>query len=136
MKILFMIAATFSSALLGYTNKNQNANEGIKKLGSSFLLQSFENPCNEGDDEDPQPMLNGVVKDNTAAHNPIYHACVEIKTSGGTSVSIIGTNAVGHYYFNSIAIGTYNLVVSAPGYTTQTIPFTVTGSPQTLDVTL
>lgn len=97
-------------------------------------LAATETYCDEGDNEDSQPMLSGAVTDSVGG--ALYHACVEIRTTGGTFVAIIGTDSVGHYFFNSVSNGNYNLLVSYPGYTTKTTPFTVSGTPQTIDVSL
>lgn len=97
-------------------------------------LAATETYCDEGDNEDPQPMLSGAVTDSVGG--ALYHACVEIRTTGGTLVAIVGTNSVGHYFFNSVSNGGYNLKVSYPGYSTKTTPITITGTPQTVDVSL
>jgi len=97
----------------------------------AFLTESY---CDEGEDEDPQPMLSGNVYDT--AGMAIYHACVEIQTTLGVRVAIIGTDINGHYYFNSVSNGSYLLVASASGYITKTTPITVSGTPQSVNVTL
>ena len=98
-----------------------------------FQLKS-ETYCDEGENEDPQPLLSGNVNDSLG--NAIYHACVEIRTTGGLLVAVIGTNINGHYFFNSVSSGGYVLVVSASGYTTKSTPFSISGSPITLNVVL
>lgn len=92
--------------------------------------------CDGGDDEEPQPMLYGIVSD-ASSHAVIAHACISVYTNpGGSLVNATGTDANGHYYVNTLSNGTYDLVVSAGGYTTQTIPFTISGSPRNIDVGL
>ncbi len=100
----------------------------------SAPLAATETYCDEGDNEDPQPMLSGAVTDS--AGGALYHACVEIRTSGGTLVAIIGTNSVGHYFFNSVSNGSYYLKVSYPGYSPKTTAITISGTPQTVNVSL
>lgn len=97
---------------------------------------TLDDECDGGDDEDPQPMLYGIVSD-ASSHALIAHACVAVYTNpGGSLVNSTGTDANGHYYVNTLSNGTYDLVVSAGGYATQTIPFTISGSPRNIDVGL
>ncbi|KAB2913751.1 MAG: carboxypeptidase regulatory-like domain-containing protein [Bacteroidetes bacterium] len=89
--------------------------------------------CEEGDNEDSQPMLSGSV---SYSSNPLYHACVEVRTTGGVLVSVIGTDSIGHYFFNVLSNGSYNLIVSYPGLSPKTTPITISGTPQTVNVSL
>lgn len=89
--------------------------------------------CEEGDNEDSQPMLSGSV---SYSSNPLYHACVEVRTTGGVLVSVIGTDSVGHYFFNVLSNGNYNLIVSYQGLSPKTTPITISGTPQTVNVSL
>lgn len=132
MKLLLIFATSLSSLFV----TGSDHLEGTKNSNMTQFSPIIEIPCNEGEDEEPVPMLSGRIADNTMFNNPLYHACVELKTTGGTLVSIIGTNFNGHYYFNSVSNGSYNLVVSASGFTTQTIPITVSGSPQIVNATM
>jgi hypothetical protein len=135
MKILFIIATTVSTVLMAdYRSQEQNFKTPPKLQECILVMPGID--CAEGDDEDPEPLLCGAIRDNTAFHNPIYHACVELRKTDGVLVATIGTNINGHYYFNRIQSGTYNLVVSANGYLTQVIPITISGPPQTIDVNL
>lgn len=97
-------------------------------------LLSEEEGCDAGEDEDPLPMLAGTVK-NTS-NNPIARACVEVKTPGGLQIAITGTDSLGHYYFNSVINGNYNLIVTKLGYLPDTTAITVAGTAQTVNVTL
>ncbi len=123
--ILFIIPTIFSGFFLS------GHGDSMEKSTTPVVIYSG---CDEGENEDPQPMLSGNVQDDVG--NDIHRACVEIKTTLGVSVDIIGTDSSGHYFFNNVANGSYNLIVSASGYTTEVIPFTVTGSSQTINVIL
>jgi hypothetical protein len=136
MNHLLIIAVSISSMFTtDFNNREQDYSQEDKKAQTFHLFSPLvENPCNEGDDEDLEPLLSGRV--SNIFNVPIYHACIEIKTLGGSSVAIIGSDINGHYYFNSVASGTYNMFFSAPGYTTQVIPVTVSGTPQPVDAVL
>lgn len=139
MKNLFFFLTTISCIFFASCSKseqvtlqgNQDNVTEMHIMNSSDLTETY---CDEGEDEDPQPMLSGAVTDSVG--NTLYHACVEIQTTGGSPVAIIGTDSSGHYYFNSVSNGTYSLKVSYPGYTPKYTPFTVSGTPQTLNVIL
>lgn len=128
--ILFSLASALGLVTLGFTHREPETKKDVP------VVQSVHTECEEGDDEYPQPKLKGRVTDNTPSETPIYHACVEVRTSGGTFVGIIGTDANGHYYFNTLAPGTYNLTVSASGFTTQVVPLTIGSSPLIVNVHL
>ena len=139
MNLLVILATSVSSLLCADYNTNAQPSQNKDAQSCLTALQAEPaNPCNEGDDEDPQPIMVGIVSYNSllSIPVPIYHACVELKTTSGTSITITGTNINGHYYFNSITSGTYDLVFSAPGFTTQTIRVTISGTPQTMNVTM
>jgi hypothetical protein len=133
MKILLIIATTVSTVLMAdYRSQEQKFKIPLKLQECILDIPGIN--CTEGDDEDPEPMMCGSIRDNTSFHNPIYHACVELKTTSGVLVATIGSNINGHYYFNKVAAGSYYLVVSASGYATQVIQVTVDGTAQTLNV--
>ena len=133
MKLAILIASSVSFFFTGYDTQKTKSKPAEEPVANHYVA---DDPCQEGDDEDPQPILSGAIRDNTVFSNPIYHACVEVRTTGYVLVSTIGSDINGHYYFNSLANGSYYLVVSASGFTTQSIPFTVSGSSQTLNVTM
>lgn len=119
-------------------NKHEQGEEANQKgrPESKPGVITLTDECDGGDDEDPIPILFGVVSD-ASSHTPIAHACISVYTNpGGSLVNATGTDANGHYYVNTLSNGTYNLIVSAGGYTTQTIPFTISGSPRNIDVGL
>ena len=130
MKLLII---TIASAIGLFTVGNKLTEEKKDQVQEIKVAHSY---CDEGEDEDPQPILSGRISDNTVAQNPIHHACVELRTTGGTFYGIIGSDANGHYYFNSVPNGTYNMTVTASGYTTQIVGVTVSGTPQSVNVQL
>lgn len=91
--------------------------------------------CPWGDDDDPQPMLHGRVKD-ASTMDDLLGVCVNLKTSGNVFVDVIGTDSSGHYYFNEVSSGSYNLVFSKTGYYTKTIPIVVDTIPQEVSTQL
>jgi protocatechuate 3,4-dioxygenase beta subunit len=138
MKVTVFLFAFTTAIFFSSCSKNEqittqtNHNNGTIAMQESFDLT--ETYCDEGEDEDPQPMLSGGVTDSVG--NDLYRACVEIQTTGGSPVSIIGTDSSGHYFFNSVSNGSYSLKVSYPEYTPKITPFTVSGTPQTINVVL
>jgi hypothetical protein len=135
MKILLIIATTVSTVLMAdYRSQEQNSKTPLKLEECILRMPGID--CTEGDDEDPEPMMCGVITDNTNFHNPIYHSCVELKTTSGVLVATIGSDINGHYFFNRVSAGSYNLVVSAAGYATKVVQVTLDGTPQTIDVVL
>lgn len=132
-KIIFFIITAGSIVFTSCTKTEQvvtQTTDNITATGS-FDLESY---CDEGEDEDPQPALSGNVTDSIGG--AFYHACVELRTTGGVLVAIIGTDISGHYFFNSVSSGSYNLIVSYPGYMPKTVPLTLTGTPRIEDVVL
>ena len=130
MKLLII---TIASAIGLFTVGNKLTDEKKDKVQEVEVVHSY---CEEGDDEDPQPILSGRITDNTVAQNPIHHACVELRTTGGAFYGIIGSDANGHYYFNTVPNGNYNMMVTAAGHTTQIVGVTVSGTPQSVNVQL
>lgn len=135
---VFIMTALLSSFLVTESTTDKvkiGSNDSTSEKASAGRVEVIPDYCDEGEDEDPQPMITGMVYDNSTS-NPIYHACVELRTTGGSFVGMIGTDVNGHYYFNSVPNGYYNLTVARAGYTTQIVPITVSGSPQTVNVPL
>jgi len=126
-KILILIIPTLFSSVFFNGNGDKGVNEIIEPL-------SLYTSCDEGENEDPQPMLSGGVQDDLG--NDVYHACVEIQTTLGVQVAIIGTDSSGHYFFNSVSNGSYNLVINASGFSPKVTPFSVIGTAQTINVVL
>lgn len=124
---VFCVGCSKTEQVVKQTANTENGSNGGMQLRSEGF-------CDEGDNEDPQPMLSGNVYDSLGG--AVYHACVELKTTGGTLVASIGTNSSGHYYFNTVSNASYNLVVSRSGYVTKTTPVTISGTPQTVNVIL
>lgn len=138
MKLIIILVSTIASLFVLENVGKEEEKVSPKVEQSDNVSKADEVPgyCDVGDDEDPQPMLSGIITDNSVSKNPIYHACVEVRTTGGTFVGIIGSNNVGHYYFNSLPNGTYYVTANATGHTAQTVTVNVTGTPQTVDIAL
>jgi hypothetical protein len=138
MKLLLIIATTVSTVVMAdYRTQNQNSNAWKTPLKlQECILEMPGVDCTEGDDEDPEPMLFGEVKDNNPFPNPFHNACVELKTTGGVLIANTGTNINGHYYFNSVVNGVYNIVVTVSGHVPSVVPVTVSGTPQNVPVTV
>lgn len=123
LKLVFSAAILFV-ALIGcskYESERLQTLEGTQ-------LQFGESECPGGDDEDPLPSLRGTVTDTTTLDS-LEGVCVKLKTSLDVLVAETGTDSDGHYYFNQVANGTYNLVFSKTGYLNKTIPVTVNSTP-------
>lgn len=134
---LFIFAALLGGITLASCTKteqeiNLNDTQRTDVSGNVPAIATF---CDEGDNEDPQPMLRGNVTTGAPA-TPVYHACVELRTSTGTFVAIIGTDSAGHYYFNTVSNGNYYILVNASGFAPSITPVTVSGTPQNVNVVL
>ena len=132
MKVSIIGAAIFLAVLITGCSKNETENE---QAFDEVPVLSGETTCEGGDDEDPQPMLRGTVVDSTT-QDSITGVCVKLVTDQQVFVAIIGTDDNGHYYFNEVNDGDYNLVFYRSGYVTKTIPVSVSGTPQTVDAEL
>src|SRR5687767_9896348 len=87
--------------------------------------------CDEGDDEQPIPTLVGTVKDTL--NLPIYHACVVVRDAQNFQVASIGTDSLGHYFFNYLPNATYQVTASQSGYISSTQQIQIIGLPRTLN---
>jgi hypothetical protein len=138
MKLLIIFVSSIASLFIleNVAKEKEKAKPQVEQSDNVSKTDEVPGYCETGDDEDPQPMLTGTITDNSVAKNPISNACVEVRTTGGVFVGIIGSNNVGHYYFNSLANGTYYVTANATGHTAQTATVNVSGTPQSVDIAL
>lgn len=136
MKSLLMGAiALFTLMTIGCSKTEmQNAQHNNKSIGV-LTTPPVSTICPWGDDEDPQPMLYGRVKDEATLVD-LTGVCVNLETSSQEFIAVIGTDSLGHYYFNEVDSGSYNLIFSKVGYAAQTIPVTVVATPQEVNTQL
>lgn len=131
-KIALVVASLVTVFVIGcskYESGNDTATQDV------YGTESVEYLCPEGDDEDPLPTLRGTVTDSVS-QDSLQGACVNLFTSTDTFVASIGTDDNGHYYFNSVADGSYKLVFSKTNYITKTIPITVASNNLAVDAGL
>lgn len=133
-KILLWILPAVVGGSLCTDNLSDFNKEGNEPDKTKTVVVSPRTACEEGEDEDPHPMISGHVR--TVLNAPIQGACIAVKTLSNVQVAIIGSDTFGHYFFNSMPNGSYNLVVTADGFVPKSTPFTVSGVPQNINVQL
>jgi len=132
MKKIALVATLLFVVFAVGCSKYESENDTTQEVSE---IKSGESSCPGGDDEDPLPTLRGTVVD-TVSLDSLQGACVNLLTTSNILVTSTGTDDYGHYYFNSVADGSYKLVFAKSGYISKTIPITVASNSLTVNAEL
>lgn len=130
MKKALIVSSVLFVAILFGCSKNGPETDRAQQESS---IRSGE--CPGGDDEDPLPTLRGTVVDSLSLDS-LQGVCVTLETDEYVFVAVIGTDNNGHYYFNEVANGAYQLVFSKSGYIDKTVPVMINSTPLTINAQL
>ncbi|MCF6185192.1 MAG: carboxypeptidase regulatory-like domain-containing protein, partial [Bacteroidales bacterium] len=113
---------TYSST--GYISQNHTLiiDDWSKTVQKNVILEVNLNPHN----------LSGKVTEDIS-NNPIENVKIEVFEN---SISDVFTNISGDYSFNNLELGTYLVIASKNGYTSDTLTVQMTGSDVTLNFVL